>query len=81
MPTTELIVMRLKDMVRVHPDQITARCSKCGKKVGVYPSGQRVLKDRPDVVLVCSICKGPFDVFATPLAPGAESEPFESKRK
>lgn len=78
---TELIVVRLKDIIRVHPDQITARCSKCNEEVGVYPSGQNAMKNVPNLVLVCSVCKGPFDVFSTPLAPGAEREPFESVRR
>ena len=76
---TELVVMRLKDMVRVHPEQITARCSKCNEDVGIYPSGQRVLREMPDAVPVCQVCKGPFNVAV--LAPGADIEPFESKRK
>ena len=78
--SAELIVMRLSDMIRVHPEQITARCSKCNEEVGVYPSGQRVMAMIPDTVLVCSVCKGPSAASA-PLAPGAEFEPFESKRK
>jgi hypothetical protein len=72
-----LLVMRLKDMVRVHPDQITARCSECDEEVGVYPSGQRVLKQMPDIKLVCQVCSEP--VATSILAPGAEFEPFESK--
>jgi len=79
-PTVKLVVMRLKDMHRVHPGQITARCSMCHKKVGVYPSGQKVMKEYPgEVELVCSVCNGPVSPFA-PLAPGAEIEPFESVR-
>lgn len=76
--TTELIVMRLADMTRVHPDQITSRCSKCNEEVGVYPSGQNVMREMDDVVLVCQVCKGKFNLFGTHLAPGAASEPFES---
>lgn len=77
----QLIVMRLKNMVRVHPDQITARCSQCNEEVGIYPSGQKAMQDMPDLVPVCSVCKGPFDSISAPLAPGAAKEPFESVRK
>ena len=75
----QLIVMRLADMQRVHPDQITAQCSKCGATVGVYPSGQKVMREIPGVELICQVCKQPADV--TLLAPGAELEPFQSQRK
>lgn len=75
----DLIVMRLVDMKRVHPDQITAQCSKCGEAVGVYPSGQKVMREMPDIELICQVCKQPADV--TLLAPGAELEPFQSQRK
>jgi len=75
--TVELIVMRLKDMKRVHPDQITARCSRCKHKVGVYPSGQKVLREMADVALICQVCKTPGARVL--LAPGALTEPFESR--
>jgi hypothetical protein len=53
----ELIVMRLADMHRVHPRQDNSRvCSRCGERVGVYPSGQAVLRERAGVVLVCVPC-------------------------
>ena len=76
---TPLLVMRLKDMTRVHPDQIEARCSKCNEVVGVYPSGQRLMKEIPDITLVCQVCKEDADISI--LAPGALEEPFESERK
>ena len=76
---TPLIVMRLKDMKRVHPDQIEATCSKCNEVVGVYPSGQRLMKEMPDIVLVCQVCKEDADISM--LAPGAEDEPFQSVKK
>jgi hypothetical protein len=53
----ELIVMRLVDMHRIHPQQDNSHvCSRCGERVGVYPSGQAVLRERPSVVLVCVPC-------------------------
>lgn len=78
-PTPQLIVMRLADMVVVHPDQIEAQCSKCGETVAVYPSGQEVMRRFPDVELICQVCKTPGE--GARLAPGAEHEPFQSKRK
>ena len=77
--TDVLIVMRLADMERVHPDQITARCSNCNHVVGVYPSGQHVMRQYPNVKLLCQVCKQPGPQAA--LAPGAELEPFESVNK
>jgi len=76
---TEMIVMRLADMTRVHPDQITAQCSGCGETVAVYPSGQKVMREFPDVKLMCQVCKTPGADAV--LAPGARREAFETKRK
>lgn len=78
-PDPELIVMRLADMHVVHPKQITARCSRCGHDVGVYPSGQRVMREIPRVKLVCQVCKMP-EPYAK-LAPGAREERAQSVRK
>lgn len=78
MVVRKLICMRLADMKRVHPEQITKRCSKCNEEVGVYPSGQRVLADGV-YEIVCHICQG--EVTVGILAPGAALEPFESKRR
>lgn len=75
-----LIVMRLADMHRVHPKQDNSRvCATCGERVGIYPSGQRVLQTDPTITIVCSHCSPRADIAI--LAPGAEREPFESKRK
>jgi hypothetical protein len=76
----ELIVMRLADMKRIHPDQITATCARCGHTVAVYPSGQAVMRQHPDVKLMCQVCRQPGDEAAL-LAPGAEFEPFQSVKK
>jgi transcription elongation factor Elf1 len=75
----ELLVMRLADMERVHPDQITLNCSVCNHEVGVYPSGQRVLAQKHDVRIICQICKQPGSNAM--LAPGAKFEPFQSVRR
>jgi hypothetical protein len=73
-----LITMRLKDMRRVHPGQITGRCDRCGEEVGIYPSGQKALKKYKldQVEIVCHVCREPG---AAPLAPGAEQESWESE--
>ena len=75
----ELIVMRLANMERVHPDQITARCSGCNAEVGVFPSGQKIMRHFRDVALFCQVCRQPGSDAR--LAPGAELEPFQSHRK
>jgi hypothetical protein len=60
-----LVVMRLDDMWNTHPDQDNSHvCSRCGARVGIYPSGQRALKDHPGTPVICSVCaaveKGPI---------------------
>ena len=79
MTNPQLLCMRLADMKRVHPDQITAPCSKCGKVVAVFPSGQEVMRQMPDVELICQVCREPTKLSI--LAPCAELEPFQSQRK
>jgi hypothetical protein len=77
----ELIVMRLANMKRVHPDQISDSCSQCGHVVAVYPSGQAVMREHPsDVVLICDVCR-PQPGPRARLAPGAALEPFQSRKK
>ena len=52
-----LVCMRLKDMQRVHPYQDNSHvCSKCGERVGIYPSGQSALKGNPAMPIICAIC-------------------------
>jgi hypothetical protein len=75
----ELIVMRLADMKRVHPEQITGTCHGCGHVVGIYPSGQEAMKQCPGIRLTCQVCKMPGPDAA--LAPGADIEPFQSVDK
>ena len=77
--TMELIVMRLADMTRVYPDQITAKCAGCGHVVAVYPSGQIAMRQYPDIKLMCQVCRQPGP--NAELAPGAELEPFQSVNK
>jgi hypothetical protein len=74
MSDVTLVVMRLKDMGRVHPDQDNSRlCSQCGEPVGVYPSGQAALRDRPDMRIVCHVCAhGGQGAKSYPAAPWDE---------
>jgi hypothetical protein len=74
-----LLVMRLADMTRVHPDQIEGNCMRCGHVVAIFPSGQRLMKDRPATRLVCQVCQKPTKT--TKLAPGADREASQSVRK
>ena len=74
-----LVVMRLAEMYRVHPNQIERACDKCGEVCAVYPSGQAAIRRDPGMEIVCSHCHGP--VTGAALAPGAASEPFESVKR
>jgi hypothetical protein len=74
-----LVVMQLADMRRVHPKQDNSRvCNTCGKQVGIYPSGQRMLALKPDMLLLCNRCHVDYMDTLEVLAPGAELEPLES---
>lgn len=74
-----LLCMRLADMHVVHPDQIITICSSCGEEVGVYPSGQKVMREVPRVKVLCQVCRTPGE--GAMLAPGAEHEPMQSVRR
>lgn len=70
-----LICMRLDEMFFVHPRQITRKCHECAAVVGIYPSGQRILRRYRKTKIVCNHCgMGP-----AVLAPGAMLEGFESR--
>jgi hypothetical protein len=75
----ELLVMRLQDMHRVHPDQIKGRCSQCKAEVAIYPSGQRIMQAFPNVRVICQVCREPGKVAL--LAPGAREEVKQSVKK
>jgi hypothetical protein len=70
----KLVVMRLKDMWKRHPDQDNSRvCSKCGEAVGVYPSGQKSLRNFPEMAIICHVCaSGVKGAKAFPAAPWDE---------
>ena len=76
MEPIRLVVMRLVDMHKVHPEQVTMACALCGEPVGVYPSGQRALRLAPGPIeVVCQVCANhAFDPKKdTPMTAG----PFE----
>ena len=53
----KLIVMRLLDMHKMHPEQSNEyACEVCGAVVGIYPSGQRAIKDNPKLQIICISC-------------------------
>jgi hypothetical protein len=52
-----LLVMRYKDMGRIHPKQDNSKtCSKCGLQVGIFPTGQIYLRKFPKAKIICSVC-------------------------
>lgn len=75
-----LIAMRLADMHRRHPQQDNSRtCAGCGHAVGIFPSGQAVLKANLVSQILCQVCSAdkPFD-FTIPAAKNAEEMARES---
>ncbi len=77
---TQLVCMRLADMTVTHPDQITDTCFKCGHNVGVYPSGQKALKQHPDAQIICVNCAKPKDFdFGVPAAETREEYEAEHR--
>lgn len=75
-----LLVMRLDDMIMVHPQMDTSHvCSMCGEQVGIYPSGQAILKQYRRVKICCDRCQPLPSKFM--LAPGAREESGQSRRR
>jgi hypothetical protein len=71
----ELVTMRLADMNRVHPAQDNSHaCSACGHQVGIYPSGQRALRQHPNMKIMCIRCavKAPGTITEISAAPWPE---------
>jgi hypothetical protein len=78
-PRQTLIVMRLMDMYRVHPQMDRMHiCLECRLSVGIYPSGQEVLRQygEQNVDILCQVCRPPSDGFT--FAPGALEESGQS---
>jgi hypothetical protein len=72
-----LLAMRLADMYKVHPNMDRSHvCSICAEPVGLYPSGQSVLKRYKNVIIVCHVCQT-WNADFTP-APGSLDEIRES---
>jgi hypothetical protein len=82
-----LICMRLDEMTLVHPKQIKDECSRCKATVGIYPSGQKILKIaglvyRDGVKIVCNRCADRDKGFSGGIAaPGVFEEMRESVKK
>jgi len=70
-----LLVMRVTDMYRVHPQMKLGVCSLCTETVGLYPSGLRAIDEHPDLKLVCNRCDSRQ---GDQLVPGAWDESSES---
>jgi hypothetical protein len=76
-PGRVLLVMRLDCMIVVHPDMDRSHvCARCQQPVGIYPSGQAVLRRDPATRILCHLCQPPT-AAATP-APGALRERGQS---
>jgi hypothetical protein len=67
-----LIVMRLADMRKVHPNQDDSFvCARCQAPVGIFPAGVRMIKAKPDTEVVCQICHGgDHSIFLSEPVPG-----------
>ena len=82
MKADSLLVMRLDEMERVHPKQDNSRvCGTCGKQVGIYPSGQEILKKYPTLEIICNVCAALGPPVAQIPVPGALDEIGQSVRK
>ena len=52
-----LVCMRLNDMWKLHPEQVTMECVLCKAAIGVYPSGQKALRLTPGPIrVICTHC-------------------------
>jgi hypothetical protein len=72
-----LLVMRANEMFRVHPQTDWSHtCSECGEPVGIFPSGQAVIKRyRPEnIAVICNRCADADELSLNMPAPGALSE-------
>jgi hypothetical protein len=76
-----LICTRLEDMTLNHPEQTNELCSKCQHAVGVYPTGQRAIRDYPSMQIVCSKCVDPFEEGSTTYSVGSIDEIVQEKNE
>jgi hypothetical protein len=52
-----VVATRLVDMDHIHPHQDNSKlCSRCGARVGLYPTSQTALKKNPSAKIVCVPC-------------------------
>jgi hypothetical protein len=66
------------DMVRVHPlTDWTHNCHKCGGRVGIYPTGQKILEQFPDITITCNRCR--TDKARSRPLPEPSDEPYHSR--
>jgi hypothetical protein len=76
-----LIVMRLANISRAHPQQDSSRCcDRCGEGVGIYPSGQKVIEADPSTEIICQVCGAAMAFIGEP-APGALEEALALRPK
>ena len=76
-----LVVMRVARMTKAHPEtDFTHRCARCREPVGIFPSGQRLLREQPNVEIVCDGCAGNTTaiMLAGEALPGVRQEARES---
>jgi hypothetical protein len=74
-----LVVMRVATMTKAHPKtDFTHRCARCHEPVGIFPSGQRLLREQPNVEIVCHGCAG--DTTAIMLVLAGEALPGVRQR-
>jgi hypothetical protein len=77
-----LFVMRVDLMTRVHPQaDFSHVCARCGERVGIYPSGQKILRKYPKAEIVCNVCAlgvARDEILLIERLPGAEREARES---
>jgi hypothetical protein len=58
-----MLVCALADMPQVVPGSIFDHCCEiCGRRVMTAPSGQRILKERPGIMIICGPCFDPMSV-------------------
>lgn len=78
----DLICMRFDHMQRIHPKMIREHCDECQAEVGVFPSGQEIIKNhgRERIRIVCDVCYQPSSKVAI-LPPQALREALETKPK
>jgi flavoprotein len=77
-----LVCTRLSDMTVMHPKQIQELCSKCQHVVGIYPTGQEMMKRYPKMKLVCVGCAdlGAFGPDDEIIPAGTIDEIIQEKR-